>query len=759
MAALLVALAGAGCGASRRSWVVPDEPAGSSSSIEIWRRAPVSDEATAALSEAKRLRGLGRTADAFGRAMDAVDADPSCLEAHRLLQDLLVRSTADWWLRERYERRLRDFPDDADSWYYLARFEPEPELQLDLFDEALTRDPRHPYASLGRAVVLARRGDVREAVSAAGRATEFAPWLALPWIWLGSESLKRGDPGAASRFYTAARDRAADDVRAWLGLSQAAEELAQRGAASRSSLEALRLAPGDETYAWGAVETLCQAGVRSDLEAAVEVVEAAARDGAPLSVVSALRGRLLLALGRSAEAVSALEAAVASGASADESAQPLRLARVLCGRYRQAVRGALSTLPPDALLSGNLYAPRWERLRSSCDEEIGDARSLLRLAEAMASVGWLAESRAVLVAARARAPDDERIARRAAAEVAFGGFVLDLGRIGRESRYEARRRPGSPTVEALLSHVSASSRARLGYDAAGGATLRSYPFLGAFALSVASDGAFETTFGSHGLSCLVGARSGASAELVLGRIIVLRRSPAEQVLSEPAPCDECWVESDGLPTEANGLRRGLAGLTLDRFVTLQIDTIRRAPRPPVAGLPFARRRAATREERRSLDTPSDVSARIEQRLEREGRLDGAAIDAVRRHELVHVADAARMLPFSEHPIEALSFVISHGLSSESAERSLEARAQVLSMIAAREPRLALASLLAFLPAREGETPHAAAYRIAAQIAVDEILADPAAFPSIDLAFNVLQQIDVLGDDEVRELGRRLAARF
>lgn len=758
-AALLGVLVAAGCGASRRAFVIPDVSAGETSSIEIWRRAPVSDEAATALSEAKRLRGLGRTADAFERVTAALDADPSCLEAHRLLQDLLVRSTADWWLRERYERRLREAPDDADSHYYLARFEPDPDRQLELFDEALRLDPRHPYATLGRAIALSRRGDVQGAVSEAGRSTEFAPWLALPWVWLGSESLKRGEPAAAIRFFTAARDRAGDEVRAWAGLAQAAEELGQRGAASRASLEALRLAPGDDSYASGAVDTICQSGVPADLEAAVQVIDAALRDGAPADLGFALRGRLLLALGRASDAVSAFEDAVAEGASSVELSQPLRLARVLAGRYRQAVRGALSALPPESFEPGNLYAPRWQRLRSCLDEETGDARSLARLAEAMASVGWLAESRAVLVAARSRAPADDRIASRAAAELRFGCFVAELGRIGRESREEGRRRPGVPTVDGLLSAVSRASGARLGYDAAAGAVLRSYMLLGNFALSAASGGAFETAFGAHGLSCLVGARSGASAELALGRIVVLRQSSGDRVEGVPAECDECWVESDGLPADAGGLRRGLAGLTLDRFVTLQLDTIRRAPRPPEPGLPFVRRRAATREERRSLDTPSEVAARIEQRLAAEGRLDGAAVDAVRRHELVHVADAARMLPFAEHPFAALGFVISHGLSAEKAERSLEARAQVLSMSVAREPRLVLASLLAFLPARDGETPHAAAYREAAQTGVDLILEDPAAFPSVDLSFNVLQQMDALGDDEVRELGRRLARRL
>jgi hypothetical protein len=80
-------------------------------------------------------------------------------------------------------------------------------------------------------------------------------------------------------------------------------------------------------------------------------------------------------------------------------------------------------------------------------------------------------------------------------------------------------------------------------------------------------------------------------------------------------------------------------------------------------------------------------------------------------------------------------------------------------MSAREPRLALAALFGFLPTHEGETPHAAGYRDAAQIAVDLVVDDPRSFPSIDLSQNVLQQMDRLSDAEVRELGRRLASRL
>jgi tetratricopeptide (TPR) repeat protein len=756
--AAALAVAGA-CGSSRPSWTPSVEPIDGPTSVELWRKPMPTAAARAAYDEARRLQGLGRRAEAVSKAVLAVDADPSYLEGHRLLQDLTVRTTADWWARQRYEKLRAERPRDANSSYYLARLEADPDRQLELFETALSLDPSHPYATLGRAMALARAGRVPEALAATRRCAELAPWLQLPWLWLGAESLKRGEPEAAVRFFGAARDRAADDARAWLGLAQAGDELRDTQSASRCALEALRLAPGDDAIAPASVELLERAGVPGDMAAAREILARASADGARAADCCALTGRLLDAEGRPEDAVAALEEAVRLGAGTVDVARPLCCARVRAGRFRDAVVGALAALPSGALAEDNLYAPRWARLRAAALRPLTEARALLELAEAMASVGWLEESRTVLVAARAAAPEDPVVAARAASEAAYATFIEELGRIGSAARDAARGGTATIAVDEILARVSAASIRSLGRDAAEGAIVRSYPFLGSFALSAASTGAYETTFGSHGLAALVGARASGSAELVLGRIVVLRAAASEEVLGSPIAFDECWLESEGLPPDAAGLRRGLAGLTLDRFVTLQLDTIRREPVPGPTDLPFERRPARTREERRSLDTPSDVAARIEAKLAAKGSLDDAALDAVRRHELVHVLDASHLLPVTAHPFAAIAFVVSHGFDAASGERTLEAHAQAASIAQAREPRLALAALLGFLPSHDGETAHAAAYRVAAQAAVDIVIDDPESFPSIDRAYNVLQQMDALTDAETRELGRRLAERF
>jgi len=748
-----------GCGSLHPDSSGAESPSSDVSDLGLWRRPPVSEAASLRFEEAKRLRGLGRIAEAVESAAAAVDLDPGYLEANRLLQDLLTRTTADWWLRERYERRLREHPNDPDAWYLLARIESDPDRQDDLFSEALSRDPRHPYATLGRAISTARRGDGRAALAQTRRATDAAPWLALPWLWLGGESMKHGDCVGAARFFESARDRAKDDPRAWLGIADAGDELGRRDESVAAALEALRLAPGDESVCVAATEILSREGTGKEFASALETLAKAEKDGASSATCAMLRGRLLLASGRPAEADVAFDAAVAGGVAATEIVVPRRLARVLAGRYREAVACALDATPKAAFARSNLYASRWRRLAAAAERDLEDPRGLLELAEAMASLGWLQESRTVLAAAAAKSPDDAVVAARLRSENAFGAFISDLGRIARETRDGGRDGSSGPSVRDVLARIGDASRARLGGDVSRGAAIHTYPMLGEFAVSAASSSEFETTFGSHGLMCLVGSRNGSPTDLVLGRLAVLRAGSEERVLDRDITCDECWIESEGLPADAAGLHRGLAGLTLDRLVVLQLDSVRRGARPRPSALPFLLRRATTDAERRALDTPSDVGGRIELQIAAEGRLAETALDAVRRHELVHVYDAARLLPVSSHPFEAFAFGLSHGFSGSSMERTLEARAQTISILSAEAPRLALAALLAFLPSKDGDTPHVGGYCAAAQNAVDILIGDPASFPSIDPTANVLQQMDRLSDAEVRELARRLIPKL
>jgi hypothetical protein len=242
-------------------------------------------------------------------------------------------------------------------------------------------------------------------------------------------------------------------------------------------------------------------------------------------------------------------------------------------------------------------------------------------------------------------------------------------------------------------------------------------------------------------------------------MVLVRSDRREVVLGQELSLDECWIESARLPAGLSGLRSGLAGLTLDRFVLLQLDAVRRVWRGGAVLLPFERRPAGTRAELVALDTPSRVAWRLERRLDKKGLLDAALLDAVRRHELVHVLDARRLLPLHLHPGAALLFSVRTGFDARSGERLLEARAAALCVAECSEPSAALASLTAFLPDRDGGTAHPSAYLEVLERALSILADEPEAYPSLEPGWNLTQQLDRLTDDEIRRLGRRLAEEF
>jgi tetratricopeptide (TPR) repeat protein len=725
-----------------------------------WWRPTVSTRAAEALDRAQRLSALGRYGEALAELVPLADEERCHLEVHRRLQDAAATSTADWWVRRRYRARLDAHPDDPDAWYLMARIEPDRERQEALFEEALERDPEHPYARLGRAVTLERSGDVDEALREAWRAARSSPSLHLPWLFLGVATLSRGDTDAAERFLGEARVRAPVDPFVWLALAELHRERDDALEASRAALQALEAAPGDPAIVALAGRTLLQAVVPDHLRAAesavANVVERTLRPG----VLEIWRARWLLELGSPMEAAAALRRARAAGRTDAETAPYLRRALASQGLYREAVSAGLSGLPPDALGPANLLSGRWIALdEAATAAEHGGPDAWLRLAEAMRSVGWLDEAEAVATHVLAERPGDRRAARVAGDLRRFRRVLEDLRAVARRSRVAIRLGDPGLDVARALDVVGAISRRHLGVDASEGALVRNYPLLGEFAVSIASSGPFADEFGQRGTLLLVAARGGEPAAVVLSRLVSVRADEKAEMYGRPVAFDECLVEVAGLPPELAGLQGGLAGLTLDRLVVVELDAFRTAPSPPDPAFPLELRRASGDEAGLvALDTPSLVAARLDGRLEDEGGRLAAHLDAVRWHEIGHVLDARLLLP-QRSPLGALRFALQYRFRPHAMEQALEARAAVSAMVHADSPRAAFAQVLSSLPATEGATAHAAAYHQVVRAVVEEIAEAPWRYPSIDPERNLAQQLDVLTDDEVRDLGVRLAGRF
>ena len=726
--------------------------------------ARASEPAAAAqdLAAARRILGRGASGAAVIALQDLVRREPRYLPAHRLLQDLLIDSPSDWDVRRRYTWSATST--DADAAYLAARIEPDRTRQAELFERALELDPEHPWARVGRALTFLRSGEPVRAESEALAATRLAPRLAMPWLFLGSLHLSQADPNAAFEAYAEAVARDPVEVRGRLGLVSAAREAGNRAAAADAALAALRLAPGDSLVLSMAGEALVDAGVPRTLRAACDVTEAALQDVDRSVALHVLRARLLLASGDAEGSLAACDRAASQGAGHADVARVRRRAAVQLGMYERAVRGFLATAPPGLLDTDSLYAPRWRALVAAAAEadRTRSGAELLALAEALGAVGWRAESAVVFARSEASADaslhsDDtvrRRAARRAGEERSFDRFVDDVAIISRALRNAARRGEDVADVADVLAVIAGASRRRLGRDITAGARVRSYPFLGEFAVSVGSEGAFAREFDSRGLLLLVGRRRGDGTRIVVGRLQMVQAGARSEVVGTELTFDECWLETAGLPRDLAGLGGGLAGLTMDRLVMIQLDAVLRGPAAEM-DIPLVPRAAADRNDRVALDTPSAVAARIEARLAAEGRLSADTLETVRRHELGHVLDAQRMLPVFAPPWRALGLVISHGFDGAAVEAHLEARAAVVALADGAAPHAALASLLGFLPETDGATAHAKGYVDVVRRMVEEIESDPEAFPTIRRDQNILQQMGQLSADEAQELGRRV----
>lgn len=717
-----------------------------------WQPVVMTSEERELFEDARRLHGLGRDAEA-ARLLEAVlERQPRALPAHRLRQSILLRSPEDWTLREHYHQALVARPDEADVLYLAARIDADADRRRERFERAVELQPDHPYAWVGVALGYETAGDHGAAVMAAVRAGLLDPSLSLPWTFLGTLALRRAQHEEAASYFHEAVARDERDHRSWLGLARALRGLERHDEALVAALRAVELAPGRV----GPTDALIQL-LELHPEAAIArhgagVLEAALPDVLATDRVRGLQGVLLLHADRPDLAEVAL-AEASPGRPRYSIAGPLRRARFRLGRYHAAVEDALAALPAELLTEENLLSTRWHALRHAAGRAQQDEGALPALADALVSVGWRDELRAVLT----REVRDEAVAASLAArlerEERFDAFLLAVGELARELSDAARSGESEVTFAGMLEDLRRRSIDCLGRDVTSGLVERSYPFLGSFAVSVASDGPVEVEFGGRGLVLLVGRRTGRPPEITVSRMLAVSRSQTAVVAGQELDYDLVWTSADGLSPDLQGPRDSVAGLTLDRLVLLQVDALLADAPVLDPGFEVRARPVVAPEDLVATDTPSGVAARILCDVATGGRLGELQLDAVLAHELVHVLDARRMLPVAHHPLRSLSFVVGHGFDGAAAEQTLEGRAAGLSLVTAREPRLALAALLSFLPEREGETAHAAGYHEVLHVLLARLAERLDEFPALDPERNLVQQLDRLSSDDVRRLGR------
>lgn len=696
------------------------------------------------LLEGARLLRRGDASRALALAERMVRDRPWDVEAHRLRQNAM----REWFrsgpaLRE-YTRMVREHPGRPEPWYLLGRISFPLGRQLDLFRRALARNPRFSRAWGGVGWTLLAAGD------GAGAKKAFARALAL-------------DPGQAD-FH--------------LGMARAI--FRETGYNHPRGVEhlriALRLRPRDPTLLfWSARYNRLSLGLLAAARAVtlepdapltfqfLEEVEGRLDLGSSgrdlfFHLLERERSRLcapglvLLARirGRAGEGPGASELfreARERGAFLSGEDRVLEATLLFGqGRWRTGLARLLTWRPREIPLEGPSGLAR-----RALEEALarGGARPE-EILEPLARAGWIRPARALAGWLRARGRKVSPPVREA---LARGEEVLYLEKI-LQATFSL---PGATDLEAFLKRLRRESRRLLGRDVVGRPRVVSVAGLGSY-LDPTGPG-LPAFFRERGRILLVGRQVGRGVQAFSGRIVtcgrerlVLRDGPTRQVTF--------WlVDGAGLRPRAKVF--DLAGLALDRFYLVDLESVRRWARQ-------VRRSARRAREARALEqpvapplgpqgiyAPSDLAARCRVAgLARKGPpLEERLFQIVRHHELGHLADAAWFLPPERHLGRVALLLARCGLSAVRVRAELERRAQAYALARTRWPFLALAQTAAALPA--GADLRGEMHEVGYALLVRDMarLARPFLPPGTD---NPTASLFRLRPNELSEVGRAVA---
>jgi len=645
--------------------------------------------------------------------------------------------------------------------------------------------PVRAWAHLETAIAFAEEGHESAGVASNARAAQrgasvFVRREALLIAAREALEIDRGVEAAALAEEAARLDPA--DPRAPALLGRAQGRVGHVGEAAMSAWQTLRLAPKSGRAA-RRVADLLREGTDPALADRIraEIGPLLAGPNPPAELL-ALAGVLDERKGEVAAAASRYEAALRGGADPVPVDRDLRRLRITLGRRREAVAALRRAVPPDVIVDPrNRLAPAWALL-ARVGERIADGPSsavagddLVELAEALVAVGAVAEAKLALegVASSPAAALRARVSGELAFEAALRGEI--------EEGYRAPARGDDPPALAeVLGRVAVVARRHLVADEQAAfdrpeTGLRRVPLLGAW-LDHGADTSSPVVahFRRYGKYLMLGQREGKPTEVVLLSLASLTRQqeiPTQGrvfhhdvavgydrairpyldfqggTLSGAALPDGVWLDADAARRDDHAVRSTLR--ILDPVYLARLDALAHVA-PAVDGIegPFA------------LDDPAALAVRLARRYAaRAPDEPWGSFDVLRRHEFGHVLDLTRHLPILKGLPATIALVASEGFALERVEARLEGRAQLASVSDARDPDLALLDLVRALPVHERlPEAHERGYRDVVAGMLRWLNAHASEFPAVDPTRKLLPQLDRLAPEEVRRMGRAVAAQ-
>jgi hypothetical protein len=428
-------------------------------------------------------------------------------------------------------------------------------------------------------------------------------------------------------------------------------------------------------------------------------------------------------------------------------------AAIEAGEYGAALAAWEEGIPLDFLLAGaNRRGKALAVLRASlgrADGRRADPGVLSDLARALSAAGF--EQEAAFVAARALslAPESRDLMRLAADLDSWARFLAGVRETFRRGYRGFQACGEGADVEAALVALRGLSMRCLGRDVLRGVRVKEYPFAGSVARTDRPGVTDE--WAERGALLVLGQRPGGPPDATLLRLVGSYPEVEERGVAYTLSLGE----DRSLRSFGERAGGGVAGFTLPGWVLLNLDVLASVDEEARTLAASAADRplwpALDDERRTSLWFSQGVRARLARRLLSRPAGGGSALVSVLTHELGHLLDADRWIPFGKNLPALVWQVARHGFSISSIEVTLERDAEAYALRNAPRPRSVLLNTTAYLPFRTSGPPHSVAYHDLLRQIVTEIDDDPDGYPSIDRRFNILGQLDRLSDAELAAL--------
>lgn len=751
-----------------------------------WQSRPyepgIPPEALASLDAAVERHALGNS-EAFASTLEAlVTKYPFFVEAHRHLQNLYLQDFRNGYLLNHYGAMLEREPDRPACNYLYGRILSEPSSQVKAFTRSVELDRGFFWGYNGLGFALTQSGDYKDSELAYLQAIRSSPGQVEPYIGLITIYLARNHHEEAERLLRRAEKLFPDDLSiALLRCRYIADREGPRAALEAQVNLPFSMDPGGEFFTF--MLNLLDRAASDRLERRILYrFGPASSPGDGNSVARNLVLGLCLRRCGDLRGASRYFHRVLDTLPANARARrELRYIYCMTGRIRDAYALQIADCP-ESWIKGSRYpllASRLfdlgDRLAAQVDWS-GLGAEALDLADILIELGWLEESTFYLHRAAELAGESGKKAARRLEEIyRHMSFELKLYDYFIKQYADFAADGISTDLDDALEELSLISIEILGQD-----LFKDVVEMDFWPAGVLVDPRRAVRCGParyferFNRFFLMGQKRGGPVEAYLLDIFDYQSLAAAPVAGVELPFDLIRCENLRIPSYIEYGGGNIAGAALHSFVFINLDAVRlevqegrrlyeRFKNREALLLNDPPPRAASEDEVLDVSEPMGLAQRLKYlSYKKRGAAAGDSaymadrFETLMAHEAQHLVDARKFLPFWPNLLSNLYHFAALGLSAFRVESWLEERSQLHSLLRSEDAYAALAVTASHLGSGPIRTPHQRGYRDLLKRIVEYIYEEEDRFPVIDRTANILHQLYLLTEEEIREIAQALA---